>query len=334
AEQGEDNAKIKDIFKIGKKKKKTEKTSTEIALLVERVMSELEVVVEEDAELNRQGKPAINKLKKLYILTDILSKKQLQPLFLDHGVLTLLKNWLDPLPDGSLPNRNIREAVLKILNDFPIDLEQQCRKEQLKNSGLGKVIMFFSKLDEETAANRKLAKELVDKWVNTIYRLSIPAFEGYAVLLPFFSWGSRPLFNKSMRFEDLKNFEVESISRRPSVKWGTSKGAGMSSQDPNFDLAEFSQGARSGQSSSSRQHASRPEAMSMDFVVRPQSKVDPDEVHARAKRVVQDQRHAKNLFCSVCLQMNKKLKQLAAPKRKQLQATKLSVEGRGMVKYL
>ncbi|KAL3829719.1 hypothetical protein ACJIZ3_018521 [Penstemon smallii] len=32
--------------------------------------------------------------------------------------------------------------------------------------------------------------------------------------------------------------------------------------------------------------------------------------------------------------LNKKLKQLAAPKRKQLQATKLSVEGRGMVKYL
>ena len=37
--------------------------------------------------------------------------------FLDHGVLTLLKNWLEPLPDGSLPNINIRTAILKILND-------------------------------------------------------------------------------------------------------------------------------------------------------------------------------------------------------------------------
>lgn len=34
------------------------------------------------------------------------------------------------------------------------------------------------------------------------------------------------------------------------------------------------------------------------------------------------------------LQMNKKLQNLKAPKKKQLQATKLSVEGRGMVKYL
>ncbi|KAL3643514.1 hypothetical protein CASFOL_014329 [Castilleja foliolosa] len=35
------------------------------------------------------------------------------------------------------------------------------------------------------------------------------------------------------------------------------------------------------------------EAMSMDFVVRPQSKVDPDEIRARAKQVVQDQRRMK-----------------------------------------
>lgn len=44
-------------------------------------------------------------------------RKQLQQEFLDHGVLTLLKNWLEPLPDGSLPNINIRAAILKILTD-------------------------------------------------------------------------------------------------------------------------------------------------------------------------------------------------------------------------
>lgn len=47
----------------------------------------------------------------------VLHRKQLQQEFLDHGVLTLLKNWLEPLPDGSLPNINIREAILKILTD-------------------------------------------------------------------------------------------------------------------------------------------------------------------------------------------------------------------------
>ncbi|XP_060212594.1 protein IWS1 homolog 1 [Lycium barbarum] len=301
AEEGEEEDEIKKLFKGGKKKKKTEKSAAEIALLVENVMAELEVVAEEDAELNRQSKPAINKLKKLPLLIDVLSKKQLQQEFLDHGVLTLLKNWLEPLPDGSLPNINIRAAILKILSDYPIDLEQHDRKEQLKKSGLGKVIMFLSKSDEETTSNRKLAKDLVDKW-------------------------SRPIFNKSTRFEDMRNYEDERAAqyRRPSLKKPMNKASGMDSRDDDLDLAGYSQGQKSGQSSG-RQLTSRPEAMSMDFVVRPQSKVDPEEVRARARAMVQDQRRMK---------MNKKLQQLKAPKKKKLQATKLSVEGRGMVKYL
>ncbi|KHG09724.1 Iws1 [Gossypium arboreum] len=289
AEEDDEDPEIKELFKMGKKRKKNEKSPAEIALLVESVMAELEVTAEEDAELNRQGKPAINKLKKLPLLTEVLSKKQLQPEFLDHGVLTLLKNWLEPLPDGSLPNINIRAAVLQILTD---------------------VIMFLSKSDEETTSNRKLAKELVDKW-------------------------SRPIFNKSTRFEDMRNVEDDRVPlRRPSVKRPTNRAASMESRDGDFDL-DISRDHKSGRSSSgqnasrsessSRLHASRPDATPMDFVVRPQSKIDPDEIRARAKQVVQDQRR---------LKMNKKLQQLKAPKKKQLQASKLSVEGRGMLKYL
>lgn len=59
---------------MGKKKKKNEKSPAQIALLVENVMAELEVTAEEDAELNRQNKPAINKLKKLSLLIEVLSK--------------------------------------------------------------------------------------------------------------------------------------------------------------------------------------------------------------------------------------------------------------------
>ncbi|PPD81574.1 hypothetical protein GOBAR_DD21514 [Gossypium barbadense] len=309
AEEDDEDPEIKELFKMGKKRKKNEKSPAEIALLVESVMAELEVTAEEDAELNRQGKPAISKLKKLPLLTEVLSKKQLQPEFLDHGVLTLLKNWLEPLPDGSLPNINIRAAILQILSDFPIDLEQHDRREQLKKSGLGKVIMFLSKSDEETTSNRKLAKDLVDKW-------------------------SRPIFNKSTRFEDMRNVDDDRIPlRRPPVK-PANRAAAMESRDGDFDL-DISRDQKSRRStsaqdasrseSSSRLHASRPDATPMDFVVRPQSKIDPDEIRARAKQVIQDQRR---------LKMNKKLQQLKAPKKKNLQATKLSVEGRGMLKYL
>nr|KJB51583.1 hypothetical protein B456_008G223500 [Gossypium raimondii] len=212
AEEDDEDPEIKELFKMGKKRKKNEKSPAEIALLVESVMAELEVTAEEDAELNRQGKPAISKLKKLPLLTEVLSKKQLQPEFLDHGVLTLLKNWLEPLPDGSLPNINIRAAILQILSDFPIDLEQHDRREQLKKSGLGKVIMFLSKSDEETTSNRKLAKDLVDKW-------------------------SRPIFNKSTRFEDMRNVDDDRVPlRRPPVKRPANRAAAMESRDGDFDL--------------------------------------------------------------------------------------------------
>lgn len=50
---------------------------------------------------------------------------------------------------------------------------------------------------------------------------------------------------------------------------------------------------RGSNAQSSSNHVSRPEAMSMDFVVRPQSKVDPDEVRARAKQMLQNQRRVK-----------------------------------------
>ncbi|KAF5938742.1 hypothetical protein HYC85_023001 [Camellia sinensis] len=91
AKEGEDSKEIDQLFKSGKK------SAGEISLLVENVMAELEVVAEEDAELNRQLIPAINKLKKLPLLME--------------------------------------------------------------------VIMFLLKSDEETTANRRMAKDLVDKWV-------------------------------------------------------------------------------------------------------------------------------------------------------------------------
>lgn len=300
AEEGDEDDEINNLFKSAKKKnKKVERTAEETGLLVEKFMARLEVAAEEDAELNRQCKPAINKLKMLPVLTGVLSKRQLQQEFLDRGVLSVLKNWLEPLPDKCLPNTNVRTAVLKILTDLPIDVEQYDRREQLKKSGLGKVIMFLSKSDEETTSNKKLARDLVDKW-------------------------SRPIFQKSTRFEDMRNFDEERAPyRRPPPKKPVAKPVGLDSRDDDLDLDQLPQEPKPAQPGH-RQLTVRPEAIAMDFVVRPQSKIDPDEIRARAKQLKQDERR---------LKMNKKLQQLKAPKKKKLQATKISVEGRGMVKY-
>jgi transcription factor SPN1 len=57
--------------------------------------------------------------------------------------------------------------------------------------------MFLSRLPEETPINRKLARDLVDKW-------------------------SRPLFQKSTRYEDLRNYDEERpLPQRTPVKKAT-----------------------------------------------------------------------------------------------------------------
>ncbi|KAL0371936.1 UNVERIFIED_CONTAM: protein IWS11 [Sesamum calycinum] len=134
AEEGEEDEAIKELFHMGKDKKKNEKSAAETALLVENVMAELK----EATSSRVSGSWRFDSSEEL----------------------------LEPLPDGNLPDINIRTAVLKFLNDFPIDLQHSDRRGLLKRSGLGKVIMFLSMSTEETTANQKLAKELVDKWMN------------------------------------------------------------------------------------------------------------------------------------------------------------------------
>ncbi|XP_022753615.1 protein IWS1 homolog 1-like [Durio zibethinus] len=133
-----DDPEINAMFDAVKRRRKIEKSSQEIIQLVEKVMAELEIVAEDYAQLSRIGQPAIIKFQKLPFLTQILSKKSFQQEFLDRGVLTLLKNWLEPLPDGSLPNANVRSTILNILTDFLLDLEQQGRQVQLMKSGIGR----------------------------------------------------------------------------------------------------------------------------------------------------------------------------------------------------
>ncbi|KAI8545034.1 hypothetical protein RHMOL_Rhmol07G0011900 [Rhododendron molle] len=75
--------------------------------------------------------------------------------------------------DAALKSYWFLEMMLLLLRLlFPIDLEHFEKREQLKKSGLAKVIMFLSKSDEETT-NKKLAKDLVDKWVID-FLLSLP----------------------------------------------------------------------------------------------------------------------------------------------------------------
>ncbi|XP_021287410.1 protein IWS1 homolog 1-like [Herrania umbratica] len=292
-ERGKEDPEINAMFDAVKRRRKVEKSSEEISLFVEKVLAELTIVAEDDAQLNREGPPAINKLKKLPFLTEVLSKKSFQLQFLDHGVLTVLKNWQEPLPDGSLPNANIRGAVLNILADFPIDLEQDYRREQFKRSSLGRAIMFLSKYEEETVSNRRIAKDLIHRW-------------------------SRSIFNKSTRFSDLRNDDDD--IHVPVMQKPVSKPAMAELKACDLDVSVAKEHKLSSRSSSMRQHVTRPEPASLVYAVRPQSKYNPEiaRTSSRQQRVQGDSRQ----------RIEHRLKQLKASRKKPLQAAKLSAEGR------
>jgi len=78
-----------------------------------------------------------------------------------------MRKWLEPLPDGSIPNLSIRTWLIEILKQFPpIDVEE------LRASGIGKVVMFLWKHKNETMPNKKNLKELIDTWSRPIFGLS------------------------------------------------------------------------------------------------------------------------------------------------------------------
>ncbi|KAL1192361.1 IWS1-like protein 2 [Cardamine amara subsp. amara] len=267
----------------------------EIAMQVEEVMANLEIAVEDDVEQNRQGKPAINKLMKLPLLVETLLKKPLHAEFLDHGVLNLLKNWLEPLPDGSLPNLNIRATVLTILNDLHINLDQDCRREQLIKSGrLGKVIMFYSKSDEETTPNKRLANDLLNKWGRIIY-------------------------NKSTRYDNKYTQEELEEEQRILLRRQTKTAPKVVSQriatDFNVDVVLIREPKSNLGPPIGVGRAQIPKAMSMDFKIRPNSKTD-EKLEARVKMQLDDNWiHKKIIY---------KLKDINLERRRSQQAFKPS----------
>eukprot|EP01024_Parvocaulis_polyphysoides_P029122 TRINITY_DN2627_c0_g1_i1.p1 TRINITY_DN2627_c0_g1~~TRINITY_DN2627_c0_g1_i1.p1 ORF type:complete len:400 (+),score=70.73 TRINITY_DN2627_c0_g1_i1:95-1201(+) len=124
----------------------------------------MDQAVEQDMIANTEGQPAIHKLKMLKEVEYMLANRFLHPFFLDAGLLATIKAWIEPLPDGALPNEEIRSTVLKLLLQLPVDTALQHRREQLKQSKLGLVVMFLYKLEEETPANKRAARELIERW--------------------------------------------------------------------------------------------------------------------------------------------------------------------------
>lgn len=113
--------------------------------------------------LKRYGaQPAIAKIKILNHCTTEINKPLNQEWFVTFGGLSVIRTWLTPSPDGTLPALSIRTAMLDSLKKLPVT------QSNLKKSKLGLTIKELVKRDDENLKNRKACQDLINKWLSLV----------------------------------------------------------------------------------------------------------------------------------------------------------------------
>jgi transcription factor SPN1 len=86
---------------------------------------------------------------------------------IDNNLLEGVKRWLEPLPDRSLPALNIQREFFQLLPKmWFID------SAVLKESGLGRVVLFYTKCKRVTPEVGRIANDLVSSWSRPIIKRS------------------------------------------------------------------------------------------------------------------------------------------------------------------
>ncbi|KAL4072686.1 hypothetical protein V8B97DRAFT_1870144, partial [Scleroderma yunnanense] len=121
----------------------------------------------DDEQANRDKLPATNKLKLLPQVMEVLRKQSLSQSIMDNNLLEGVRRWLEPLPDRSLPALNIQRDFFPVLKkmeyiDVPV----------LKESGLGRIVLFYTKCKRVTSDIQRIANDLVSTWSRPIIKRS------------------------------------------------------------------------------------------------------------------------------------------------------------------
>lgn len=136
---------------------------------IERIRDAMISACQEDASRRSKGLPAMKKLELLPQVKSLLNRTQLATQLVDPEInlLEAVKFFLEPLsPDGILPAYSIQRELFAALAKLPIN------KQSLISSGIGKVIIFYTKSRQPEEGIKRQAEKLLSNWMRLILNRS------------------------------------------------------------------------------------------------------------------------------------------------------------------
>lgn len=248
------DAVLDNIKKSYRRRKKPTEITADIEGEVISFIKKMEQAIANDFQALRDKKPATQRIKMLNDVLHQLSKVHLQETLLNNNILTTIRTWLEPLPDGTLPSMNIRSGLLNILNSK----YDTVSPEHLKPSKIGQVVMILWKHPQETPQNKRIAQDLIEKW-------------------------SRPLFGLSTNYQNMNHSKLatEHVKRSSSEGYTTRPPV---SQSPEMSFNELLDRRTQETTSKTLSYRARiPQQASMDYTKRPVSNFVPKEVKKTSK---------------------------------------------------
>jgi len=156
-----------------RRRKLNEEITPQVREQIQKLITDMETAAADDEESLLVGQPAVSKIHLLPTVITEASKVNLQAEFIHSNILLAIKKWLSPSADGTLPNVTLRDGLLKLLTQLPIDTSH------LKDSEVGKVVMQLWKHPDEIPKNKKTSQELIEKWSRPLFKLSTSYAEAY-----------------------------------------------------------------------------------------------------------------------------------------------------------
>jgi transcription factor SPN1 len=115
-------------------------------------------------------RPAMHKLKLLPEVTALLNRngRDIENALVDpeNNLLESVKFFLEPLIDGSFPAYNIQRDLFSALARLPIN------KDSLISSGIGKVVLFYTRSKKPEQGIKRQAERLLAEWTRPILKRS------------------------------------------------------------------------------------------------------------------------------------------------------------------